>query len=803
MPADLRDTLQTTLGSGYTVERELGGGGMSRVFVARDRTLDRSIVVKVLPAEAAADVPIERFKREIALAARLQHPHIVPLLSAGDLRGLPYYTMPYVEGESLRARLTRGEKLSVSECVSILKDVARALAYAHEHGVVHRDIKPENVLLTGGSAVVTDFGIAKAIVSARTAASPEARAETLTQVGASIGTPAYMSPEQVSGDPSIDRRTDIYAFGCVAYEMLAGAPTFAGPTPHQFLAAHLSEKPRRIEERRPDCPPLLAQLVMSCLEKDPSARPQSAAELLQSLDSAVTPTARMVQWSARPSRRSLAVAAALVIILGVAGRYLLSRRGDAAAEKRIAVIPFANVGGDSAQQYFADGVSDELTTALGRVPGVYVASRNLAYRYRGQRDVDARSVGRALDVGYVVQGSVRRAGGRLHISAQLTSAKDGGEIWADEIERDAGAVFSVQNDITTSIITNLRPHLASGAKRGAAGRQGIQGTSSVDAYDLYLRGRFLLERRGPGVRLAVENFEQAIAKDSNFGRAYAGLSMALELMPYFSGVPSYDVRGRAWDAAHRALAIDSTLAEAHAALGMLYQHEYKWKPALDELRRAVEYSPEDAGVRLQYGRTLIYTGDYRAARSQFQLARQTDPYSAVVSAWVATMFWMYGQPDSATVELRRALQIDTTNLVALGFGAMMLADLGRNEEARALVRRLPNDNLFANAYGGYVVARTGDRTEAMRAIHSLEAQHPRPWFGELAIAFTALGLGDTSRALSALERATDAREIWPATISLFAPLYDQIRASPRFAAVVRRVGLDEKIFTAPNGGRPR
>jgi serine/threonine-protein kinase len=274
-------------------------------------------------------------------------------------------------------------------------------------------------------------------------------------------------------------------------------------------------------------------------------------------------------------------------------------------------------------------------------------------------------------------------------------------------------------------------------------------------------------------------------------------------MPYFGVVSAPDVRARAWDAAHRALAIDSTLAQAHAALGMLYEHEYKWKPALDELRRAVEYSPDDASVRLQYGRTLLYTGDYYAARSEFQESRKTDPYSAVVSAWVATVFSLDRQNDSAIVELHRALQIDSTSLVALGVGGLVLINAGHNEEARALARRLPSDIMLAKVYGGYIAARTGDRASAMRNIRNLEAQHPRPWLGDQTIAFTALGLGDKARALDALERATDAREIWPSTISLFEPLYDPLRASQRFAALIRRIGLDERIFTSPNGGRPQ
>jgi eukaryotic-like serine/threonine-protein kinase len=278
--ADLREQLQSSLGEMYTIERELGGGGMSRTYVAMERALSRRVVVKVLSPELAAGVSVERFKREILLAAQMQHPHVVPVLSSGDTGGLPWFTMPYVEGESLRVRLVRGP-LAIGEAVSILRDVARALAFAHSHGVVHRDIKPDNVLLSQGSATVTDFGIAKAISAAR-AVAPGA---TLTMAGTSIGTPAYMAPEQAAGDPNIDHRSDIYAFGAMAYEMLAGRPPFEGSSPAKLLGAHLSEKPRDVRELRGDTPESLAALVMQCLEKDPAARPQEARDLVRVLDS--------------------------------------------------------------------------------------------------------------------------------------------------------------------------------------------------------------------------------------------------------------------------------------------------------------------------------------------------------------------------------------------------------------------------------------------------------------------------------------------------------------------------------------
>ena len=281
---EIREQLQATLGTAYTLERELGGGGMSRVFVAEETALRRKVVVKVLPPELTAGVNVERFNREILLAAKLQHPHIVPVLSAGETQGLPYYTMPLVEGESLRARLLRAGALSITDAASVLKDVARALAYAHERGIVHRDIKPDNVLITGGSATVTDFGIAKAISASRTQASNE----TLTQIGTSIGTPTYMSPEQAAGDPTTDQRTDIYSFGCMAYELLAGQPPFTDKTPRKLLASHMGDKPRPLLELRADTPASLADLVMRCLAKEADDRPQHATDLVHVLETVMS-----------------------------------------------------------------------------------------------------------------------------------------------------------------------------------------------------------------------------------------------------------------------------------------------------------------------------------------------------------------------------------------------------------------------------------------------------------------------------------------------------------------------------------
>ena len=281
---DLRDELEASLGELYSIEQELGGGGMSRVFLAKETSLGRRVVVKVLPKELTGGVNVDRFRREIVLAAQLQHPHIVTLLSTGQVGGVPYYTMPYEEGRSLRSHLRDNGALPIAEVVGLLGDVAKALSFAHERGVIHRDIKPDNILVCGGAAVVSDFGIAKAVSEAKDQPPPRETGESLTQIGMSVGTPTYMAPEQAAADPDVDHRADIYSFGITAYEMLTGRPPFFDSSPRKLLAAHLTEAPEPVVARRPDTPPALAAMVMSCLEKEPADRPQTAKALLHVLE---------------------------------------------------------------------------------------------------------------------------------------------------------------------------------------------------------------------------------------------------------------------------------------------------------------------------------------------------------------------------------------------------------------------------------------------------------------------------------------------------------------------------------------
>jgi serine/threonine-protein kinase len=774
---------------------------MSRVFVAEERALGRRVVVKVLSPDLAVGVSTERFAREIRLAARLQQANIVPLLAAGESLGLPYYTMPFVEGRSLRHRLASGEAISISEAVNILRDVARALSYAHDHGVVHRDIKPENVLLSGDAAVVTDFGIAKAISASRTTGF----GSTLTAVGSAIGTPAYIAPEQALGDSDTDHRADIYSVGCLAYELLAGRPPFHGRTAQQMLAAHIHEAPVPVESLRGDTPAQVATLVARCLSKDPSARPQSAREILQALDAVATPAAIAAPPAALSRTRSrtvLVTTGVLTLAAIVAIGLVVSARQRAAAleaTRALAVMPFVNVGSDTTQEYFADGVAVDLTNALSKVPGLRLTSRSLAFSYKG-KPIDVRTIGKQLQVGAVLEGTVQRANGRVRVTAQLTRTADGFALWSNGYEREAKDLFVVQDDIARAIAAELQRTLA-GPLPGSSSRPVVAGTANFEAYDLYLRGVYLLEHRGPGVAKSVDYLRGAIAKDSGFARAFGTLSEALELMPYFSDTPAQSVEPPAVAAAERALALDPTVVEAHIGLAMARDHAFRWKEAEIEYRRALSLDSNSAVAHLQFGRHLLQRAFIPEAWVQFRRATQLDPVSGTAFVWLAHCYSLSGMHDSALIVGRHARALDPGLQLARTIGGIDAIAAGHPDDARALVAGVEGPAPW-RGQAAYVLGMSGDTNGARTIIRDLQRLSGDTWMIHTAFVYAYLGVGDTSRALAELDAALHVREITPKWETFAGRVYDPLRGSARFAVVVRGFGLDESPLTSPSGGRP-
>jgi TolB-like protein/tRNA A-37 threonylcarbamoyl transferase component Bud32 len=810
---DLDAYLQAALRDTYTIERELGGGGMSRVFLAREEALGRTVVVKVLLPVLAAGIRAERFAREVRVAAALQHPNIVPLFRAGDAAGLPYYVMPYVGGESLRARLTRDGRLPLADALSVLRDVARALAFAHEQGIVHRDVKPENVLLAGDAAVVTDFGIAKAIVSAVDDERPKgaesaADLRTLSAVGSIVGTPAYMAPEQVAGNPRIDHRADLYAWGLLAYELLSGRHAFAEQrTPEELLSAHLSETPAPLERCAPELSPVLTTLVMRCLEKNPALRPQSAREIIDALAVVATPPAdggaRRWRGPSRVPRAVLAgiglLAVALVAYIATARRDDRRDGGVPASEQSLAVLPFEAVGGDTANAYFGDGIADEIATALSKAGGLRIASPTSVAAFRSTHNAGVRELGRQLGVSTVLEGHVRRSGDRMRLTVQLTSVADGLTLWSEAYERQVKDVFRVQDEIARSIAGALRARVPQTAGSLPGRPTSSPGTTNPEAYDLYLRASYLLEKRGSGVAKAVEYFQRAIAEDSDYARAYAGLGYALELLPTVGGPTARAVELRAMDAAHRALALDSTLAEAHTALGLISVSALHWREAGEAFQRAVAVDRGYAPGQYLYGFYLLRVGQLADAEAHLRLGRNADPLSGTASGLLAYSLSLLGRYDESLAESRRAYDLDSSLATVRALVPIAILNDGHAEEAHDLARvAFP---LPFNGMAAYVLGATGDRASAAAVVRELESRPRGEWFLATALTYAYLGLGDTTRALAAMEAAARAGE--PTRVPLADPMFDPLRRSARFAAVVRRFGFDEGPLTSPKGGRPR
>ena len=797
---DLRQTLETSLGHEYSIERELGGGGMSRVFLAQDRTLQRQVVVKVLKPDLAASMSFDRFRREIQLAAKLQHPHIVPLLASGEVAGTPYFTMPFIEGESLRARLARDKELPVTDAVRVLRGVAAALSYAHKQNIVHRDIKPDNVMLSDEFALVTDFGVAKALTASADSGT-DVTLSGLTGMGLAIGTPAYMAPEQAVGDPTVDHRADIYSCGIMAYEMLTGAPPFSGMTAQATLAAQAVETPVPIQTKRPMLQPALAALIMRCLEKRPTDRPQTAGEMLQELDAiqsgAIATHPVLAPLPRKQGIPRLAIAAIALLLLLPFGYWLSQRRasgpvaGAQAELSSVAVLPLVNVGGDTANDYFSDGMTDELANALGKLPGLRVASRTSTYAFKGKTGTSVGDIGRALHVQAVLEGTVRRAGDRLRVSAQLTNVSDGLALWSDTYERQAKDVFQVQDDIARSISDALKLKLGPQASTVASTSHG---TDNLQAYDLYLRGIYFWNARGDeNLRRSISYFEQAVAADPQFGRAYAALASAYALLPEYTDSPPADVLQRTQRASQRALAIDSTLAQAHTALGLASVHAWDYETARRQYQMAIASDPRYPTAHQWYGEFLYRTNQVDSAIVEVGRARALDPLAPIITGAMGFALNLARRYGDCVNEIKKGIELAPMIGLLHSQIAMCYANAGDYPHAiRSAELGASIDKGLAVRDGqlAYVYAVAGEKAKAealaVKLTEHARAQ-PGQWF---PVALAEVGIGNKDAALTALERAVAAHEIGLAEVSLVSDKqWDSLRAEPRFQRILEQTNL--------------
>ena len=723
--ADLLDRLRAALNDRYTFEREIGRGGMATVYRAQDLKHQRPVAVKVLHPYLAANLGAERFLREIQIAASLQHPHIVPLYDSGQASDLLYYVMPYVEGESLRRRLEREKQLPLEEALQLTRTVAAALDYAHRHRIVHRDIKPENVMLHDGEAMVTDFGIAKAISAAA--------ADTLTQTGAAVGTPAYMSPEQAAGAVELDGRSDVYSLGCVAYEMLAGRTPFVGPTAQAIIAQCFTAPPPPLRTVREDVPEWAERVVMKALAKEPGDRFATPAQLSQAL---------------KPPGGGATT---------MSGSSPTSGSQGSGAVKSIAVLPFVNMSADPDNEYFTDGIAEEIINALTKIAALRVAARTSAFAFKG-KNLDIRRVGEQLSVGTVLEGSVRKAGNRLRVTAQLVNVADGYHLWSERYDRELEDVFAIQDEIAGNIVRALRVVLSEEEKRAIEKAP----TANVQAYDYYLRGRqFFHQFRRTGIQFARRMFERAIEVDPKYGLAYAGVADCCSfLYMYWDG--SRANLESAESASRKALDLDPEVAEAHASRGFAVSLSRRHAEARSEFETALRLNPK------------LYEAHYLYARACFQ----------------------EGKLEEAVQHYKDAARVRPEDYQALLLMQGPLTRLGRKAEVQATLREglrvaekhleLNPDDARALYLGAGALVQLGERERGLEWTKRARAIDPEDPGVLYNVACSYAQLGQTDDAISCLEKAVQngfGHREWLENDSDL----DSLRNDPRFQALLKKL----------------
>ncbi|HKS05097.1 MAG TPA: protein kinase [Gemmatimonadaceae bacterium] len=750
---DLRARLEQGLAPSYQVEREIGAGGMATVYLARDVRHERQVAIKVLREDLSASLGKERFVREIKIAAALQHPHVLPVYDSGEAGGLLFYVMPFVDGPSLRDKLVKEGELPITDAVRILRDVADALAEAHKHGVVHRDLKPENVMLRGRHALVTDFGVAKAVSEATGSAS-------LTTVGIALGTPTYMAPEQATADPHVDHRADIYAFGVLAYELLTGRPPFTGASPQQILAAHITAPAEPVNKYRTTLSPALTTLVMKCLEKAPADRWQSAEELIPQLEALLTPSGGMTPSNTRPiaaqparARTMMRASAATAIVAAIAaglfvpirtwlrdGRSVSSVSSGSSVDsvQSVAVLPFTEMNAAAGQAFFAEGLTDEVIVALSAIPRLRVPGRESSLRFKGST-APIKAIADSLNVSMLLSATVERAAGSVRVRYQLVKS-DGFQVLAGAITRPSSDVFAIYDSVSRAIAGKLALQLSPVAQQASV-RQ-----VNPEAYQAYLQGKVQFANRV--MDSALVSLMRAAALDSMSAETWATLGIAHAL----SGPSDYNIArpevamANARRAVARALALDSASADAWTAAGLLASREFHWDEADQAYDRALRLNPAHP-TALQFSATsLVATGRVADGVERIRAAERAEPLSFIIGDWSALIMWVGGQQQEALAHADRLLTLHPRSVRLKRDVAIMHSRVGDwGAVARLLSEReliVSNDSAAARR------VRDGIMSEATRVatINAIAARDP----SSMGLADMLMAAGDRANAIRAM-----------------------------------------------------
>ncbi len=786
--------LGTTIGH-YRILEKLGGGGMGVVYEAEDLKLGRHVALKFLPDELAKDPQaLERFRREARAASALNHPNICTIHDIAEEDGRNFIAMEFMAGQTLKQRLFAGP-IPLEQLLELSVQIADALDAAHSEGIVHRDIKPANIFITKrGQAKILDFGLAK-LTGAQPSPDGATLEGNLTSPGTAVGTVAYMSPEQARGE-ELDRRSDLFSFGAVLYEMATGRMAFSGNTSALIFDSILHKAPTAAVRLNPELPAELEYVINKALEKDPSLRYQSAGEMLADLKrlrrNSSSTRVEAVAGETKPRGRKVLWASAigtLALALAAAGFFLWRSRSGGEEITSVAVMPFVNASNDPNTEYLSDGITESLINSLSQIPNLAVMSRASVFHYKG-RDVDPQAVARDLKVEGVITGRIVQRGDQLIISAELIDARTNHNLWGDQYDRKLSDVLVVQQDITGAISSKLRERLSGEAKKPA--NKG--GTNDPEAYQLYLKGRYYWEKRTPeALEKSKDYFNQAIEIDPNYAMAYVGLADYYNVVSDYSPVPEQEAAPKAQAAARKALAIDDSSAEAHTALAASYWSLLEFASAEPEFKRALELNPNFANAHHWYGLFLSWDGRHSEGISHLRRAVELDPLNLQYNSNLGQGLGNARQYDASVNQLKKTLEMDPNYAQAHmqlsgEYRYMSKYDLWLEEWRKGASLFNDRDELAIAEEVGRVYTRSGYRLAQTRGIEMRQQLAKHRYVDPAFIAYKYAELGDKEQTLAWLDKAF-AEKSGGLEVIKVVPGLDKWRSDPRYLDLLKRLNL--------------